>query len=55
MYGKYARGLMCRFIIKNRIQKVNELKLFDYEGYMYDAGMSSESDWVFVREFPKKM
>ena len=55
MYGKYARGLMSRFIIKNRIQEVNELKLFDYEGYMYDSGMSTESDWVFVREFPKKM
>ncbi len=54
MYGKYARGLMTRFIIKNRIQEVNELKLFDYEGYMYDSAMSTESDWVFVREFPKK-
>ena len=54
MYGKYARGLMTRFMIKNRIQDVEELKLFDYEGYMFNVELSSENNWVFTREFPKK-
>ena len=49
LYAKYARGLMTRFIIKNKIDKPEKLKLFDAEGYAFDANLSSEKEWVFTR------
>lgn len=49
LYAKYARGLMTRFIIKNKIDKPEKLKLFDAEGYAFDSNLSSETEWVFTR------
>ena len=49
IYAKYARGLMTRFIIKNKIDKPEKLKLFDAEGYAFDSNLSSEMEWVFTR------
>lgn len=47
--SKRARGLMARFAVKNRIVNVDELKLFDYEGYSFSDPLSNETNWVFVR------
>ena len=49
---KFARGLMARWIMENRIEKVDDLKEFDAEGYRYDAGASSETQMVFTRKQP---
>ena len=49
-YAKKARGLMCRYVIDNNINEAEELKGFDYQGYAYNQTMSSESEWVFIRE-----
>ena len=49
-YAKKARGLMCRYAIDQQVKEVEELKNFDYEGYAYNESMSSESEWVFVRQ-----
>ncbi len=49
LYAKYARGLMTRFIIENRINTPEELKLFDKEGYSYDVNLSTNTEWVFTR------
>jgi len=49
-YGKKARGLMSRFIIKNRINDPADLKGFDLEGYRYNVELSSDSNPVFTRE-----
>lgn len=49
IYTKKARGLMTRYIIKNRIENVDDLKGFDSEGYWYNAGLSSGNDLVFTR------
>jgi cytoplasmic iron level regulating protein YaaA (DUF328/UPF0246 family) len=49
IYAKKARGMMCRYIIKERIEKPENLKLFDGMGYMYDDKLSNENDWVFTR------
>ena len=54
MYGKYARGLMVRFMIKNRIQNHEELKFFDWDNYIFNQEMSTEDNWVFTRDFPAK-
>lgn len=47
--SKRARGLMARFAVKNKIVNVEDLKLFDYEGYSYSDPLSTVTKWVFVR------
>lgn len=47
--AKLARGMMTRFIIQNRIEKAEEIKLFSQEGYSYDENLSSAEEWVFTR------
>ena len=41
-YAKRARGLMARFIVKNRIQDPEGLKEFSDEGYGFRADLSEE-------------
>ncbi len=48
-HAKKARGLMARYLIDQRIDQPEGLKDFDVEGYRYDAGLSSDNDWVFTR------
>ena len=49
-YAKKARGLMVRYIIKNDIQSVNDLKGFDYDGYTFSEKHSTkENELVFIR------
>ncbi|MBC98064.1 MAG: peroxide stress protein YaaA [Halobacteriovoraceae bacterium] len=45
--AKRARGMMSRFIIKNRIEKVEDLKKFNDGGYKFDSAASEENDLVF--------
>ncbi len=49
---KFARGLMARWIMENRIEKTDDLRGFDAEGYRYDASASSETELVFTRKQP---
>ncbi len=49
---KFARGLMARWIMENRIEKADDLRGFDAEGYRLDASASSESELVFTRKQP---
>lgn len=49
-YAKKARGLMARYIIDNRINEADQLKQFDCEGYIYDASLSGENEWIFTRQ-----
>lgn len=49
VYAKKARGLMARYMIKNRIEEAEQLKHFDEEGYFYNEQLSSENEWVFTR------
>ena len=43
---------MARWIMENRIQKADDLRGFDAEGYALDAGASSETHLVFTRKQP---
>ena len=43
-YAKKARGLMCRFIIQNRLERIEQLKEFDLGGYWFDATSSTEKN-----------
>lgn len=49
VHSKKARGLMSRFIIKNRLTESEEVKAFDYEDYFFYPSLSDENRWTFVR------
>ena len=49
-YAKKARGLMSRFVIKERIERPDQLKDFDYDGYRYCPNSSSPDHLVFLRD-----
>ncbi|MGD8205580.1 peroxide stress protein YaaA [Pantoea sp. FN0305] len=48
-YAKKARGLMCRYIIENRLQAAEQLKQFNLEGYFFDEASSHGDELVFKR------
>ncbi|OOT83769.1 hypothetical protein BTG95_07915 [Acinetobacter baumannii] len=49
-YAKKARGLMARFIIENQLNKAEDIKAFNTEGYYFDADNSSAKELVFKRD-----
>jgi cytoplasmic iron level regulating protein YaaA (DUF328/UPF0246 family) len=51
-YAKRARGRMARYAIDGRIERAEDLKTFDVDGYAYAPELSGEEDWVFVRSLP---
>jgi cytoplasmic iron level regulating protein YaaA (DUF328/UPF0246 family) len=48
-FAKFARGLMTRFIIQNKITQVDHLKAFDLDRYCYNEEMSTKDNFVFIR------
>ncbi len=52
-YAKKARGLMARYVIKERVSEVEQLKAFDYQGYYYSAEQSGADKLVFLRDQPE--
>ena len=49
LVAKRARGLMARYVIRNRIEDVEGLKDFDDEGYGFRPELSSDERLVFSR------
>ncbi|WP_455669092.1 peroxide stress protein YaaA [Phocaeicola sp.] len=47
IYAKMCRGEMTRFIIKNRIEKPEDLKGFNWEGFSFDAECSTDTHYLF--------
>jgi len=48
--AKRARGTMARYMIDNRLEKPEDLKSFDVDGYRYQKDQSNDNEWVFTRE-----
>ena len=48
--AKMCRGYMVRYMAERNIQDLEEIKKFDYKGYLYSVKDSNESEWVFVKE-----
>lgn len=48
-FAKKARGLMVRYIIDTNAGSVDDLKGFNYEGYVFDANLSEGNKLVFTR------
>ena len=49
-FAKKARGLMADFIVRNRIEKVEDIKDFNSEGYYFDDKESNNDKYVFLRD-----
>lgn len=49
VHTKKARGMVARFIIKNRLTNPEDLKAFDSEGYFFHPSLSKEDEWVYTR------
>jgi len=49
MYAKHARGAMTRYLIENQLEDIEELKLYDVDGYQYNDLQSTADEWVFIR------
>tara|TARA_B110000438_G_C15744972_1_gene620280 strand:+ start:34 stop:807 length:774 start_codon:yes stop_codon:yes gene_type:complete len=48
-FAKKARGMMARFIIKNKINHHNKILGFESDGYKYNQELSTETEPVFTR------
>lgn len=48
-FAKKARGGMARFAIDQRIERAEDLKAFDRDGYHFDKSASSDTEWIFIR------
>lgn len=51
-YAKKARGLMARYVIRERLTDPAQLLAFDCQGYRYDADQSTPESLVFLRDNP---
>ena len=48
----FAKRARARFAIDNRIERADDLRAFDRDGYRFQAGESSADLWVFSRPQP---
>lgn len=49
VYTKHARGLVTRFCAQTNAQTLDDVKAFNYEGYLINEEKSTENKLVFVR------
>lgn len=49
-FAKKARGLMSAYIIKKQITDPQKLKRFTVGGYRFDKALSSDNEWIFLRD-----
>lgn len=52
-FAKKARGLMARYMIDQRIDRIEGLKDFKIADYSFRADLSKDNDWVFTRPQPE--
>jgi uncharacterized protein len=48
--AKRARGAMARYIVQNRLASPEGMKTFTSDGYRYMDDLSTDQQWVFLRE-----
>ncbi len=49
-FAKKARGMMANYIIKNEVKNPEDLRGFDYEGYIYAPKLSTNNEFIFTRD-----
>jgi cytoplasmic iron level regulating protein YaaA (DUF328/UPF0246 family) len=48
-FAKKARGMMSRFILQNKLTKIEDLKHFEEDGYFFNDKLSTETSPTFTR------
>lgn len=49
VYTKHARGLVLRYCAEHQVQTLDALKAFNYENYLIDEKLSTDTQLVFKR------
>ncbi len=52
LMAKRARGMMARYVVRNRLEDPEALKAFDCAGYHFRPERSDADTWVFARPRP---
>ena len=52
IFAKRARGLMADYIIRNRIERPEDIKKFKLGGYKFDKKLSDDKQWTIERPQP---
>jgi len=52
IFAKRARGMMADYIIRNRIEKPEDIKKFKLGGYKFNKALSDDKQWTFERPQP---
>lgn len=47
--SKKARGLMLNYVCKNKIKDLEEIKLFNVDGFKYEKDLSDKMKFVYIR------
>jgi len=50
IYAKKARGMMCDFVIRNQLDRVEQLKEFSAAGYRFSEDGSDDGKLLFLRK-----
>ncbi len=48
-HAKKARGMMARWLVEHRVEKIEDMKAFDSDGYTFMAADSDDLRWTFAR------
>lgn len=48
-WAKQARGAMARWMAEHRIDRIDDMRGFDADGYAFAASESTDTHWLFVR------
>lgn len=49
VFTKHARGVMARYLVERNLENIEDLKLYNVDGYLYDSKLSTKDEWVFIR------
>ncbi len=52
IFAKRARGMMTDYILRNRIEKPEDIKKFRQGGYRFRKELSDDKQWTFERSQP---
>ena len=48
-HAKKARGMMARWLVEHRVERADDMRGFDSDGYAFVASASEPDRWCFVR------
>ena len=49
-FAKRARGMMSKYIIKNRVESIDQLHLFNDSGYEFQPDQSNDHELIYIRD-----